>query len=76
MVLVQNVGAELHAMEADIKFSRTIDIGGGGGGGHVRTIYIHIYTGGLRSTVPLVWSSLRLAPTTIDSPLLRWLLRL
>ena len=72
MVLVQNVGAELHAMEADIKFSRTIDIGGGGGGGDVRTIY----TGGLRSTVPLVWSSLRLAPTTIDSPLLRWLLRL
>ena len=39
MVLVQNVGAELHAMEADIKFSQTIDIGGGG----VRTIYTYIY---------------------------------
>ena len=36
--------------------------------GDVRTIhiyiyiYIYIYTGGLRSTVPLVWGSLRLAP--------------
>ena len=39
MVLVQNVGAELHAMEADIKCSRTIDIGGG----DVRTIYTYIY---------------------------------
>ena len=37
MVLVQNVGAELHAMEADIKFSQTIDIGGR------RTYYIYIY---------------------------------
>ena len=43
MVLVQNVGAELHAMEAGIKFSRTIDIGGGGGGGGARTYYIYIY---------------------------------
>ena len=42
MVLVQNVGAELHAMEAHIKFSQKIDIGGGGGG-DVRTIYTYIY---------------------------------
>ena len=38
MVLVQNVGAELHAMEADIKFSQTIDIGGA-----TYVLYIHIY---------------------------------
>ena len=47
MVLVQNVGAELHAMEADIKFSRTIDMGGGGGGAtyvlYIHIIYIYIY---------------------------------